>query len=241
MGSLANAQTSAALDQYNQRCPANDGQEVEIQPGLFVTYHCGQAIVPGVSANANPATDPDACVLACEQSSGCVGSMWSARPGAACYLVQHQGQPDLRVKTRVVYMSYRREEVGGGGDIFPEDPEDIFPEDDDCDSLLADSQAVCNEKIMAFKKPYCRTAHDKPYVRGGKTYQTWCNHDLQRTGEFYHQTNLMFDACLDLCSSQSQCKAFLWFPQAGAPCKLYNNASGKGKLRVDMVIAALKL
>ncbi|KAA8646776.1 uncharacterized protein ATNIH1004_005451 [Aspergillus tanneri] len=120
--SLANAQAATPTEHY-----INCVQQM--MPGLFATYHCGQATALGVSAKGNTATNPDACVLACEQTSGCVGSMWSARPGPACYLVEHQGEPELRVKTRVAYMTYRREEI----------VDDPFPEEE-CEDRLEDVQ-----------------------------------------------------------------------------------------------------
>ncbi|THC90894.1 hypothetical protein EYZ11_009649 [Aspergillus tanneri] len=58
-----------------------------------------------------------------------LSDMWSARPGPACYLVEHQGEPELRVKTRVAYMTYRREEI----------VDDPFPEEE-CEDRLEDVQ-----------------------------------------------------------------------------------------------------
>jgi hypothetical protein len=130
----------------------------------------------------------------------------------------------------VAYITYRREEEE---DIFPDpEEEDIFPDPvEDC------QQAT----LVARRTPKCPAVHDQQRVRGGKTYKTWCNHDLKGAqAEFYEQNDLTFNECLDLCSTQSQCKAALWYPLADLPCKLHAQGYAKGKWVPNMVISALK-
>lgn len=95
LASLCKGQSATATEQYDQLCPSKDGQEVETQPGLFVTCNCGKATVTSVRAVANSTANVNDCVYGCEQSTGCAGSMWSTRPGSSCYLVQSTGQLDL--------------------------------------------------------------------------------------------------------------------------------------------------
>lgn len=136
LASLCNGQSATATEQYDQLCPSKNGQEVETQPGLFVTYNCDKATATSVRAVANSAANVNDCIHACEQSTGCAGSMWTARPGSSCYLVQSTSQPELRTKTQVVYMSYRR--VEAPLDQFPDDdePADQFPDDDAPDAIV---------------------------------------------------------------------------------------------------------
>lgn len=239
LASLCNGQSPTATEQYNQLCPSKDGQEVETQPGLFVTYNCDKATVTSIRAVANSAANANDCVLACEQSTGCSGSMWSARPGSACYLVQSTSQPDLRTKTQLVYMSYRRV-VEEPVDQFPDDdePVDQFPDDDASEANCAAQNAACerNSNVLETslnecqareeewgKKQHalnqCPTNDNKRVTHGNLSYTVYCNKRNIGMTQLRLTTD-GFDECLAACSADSKCKAVHYVVNWPKPCKM---------------------
>jgi hypothetical protein len=98
---------TVATREYNNVCPSRNGKEYRVQLGLFVTFYCDQAPTGFRSVGHYAATLND-CVLACEADDQCVGSLWSARAGPVCNLIQGTGKPKLQSKTKVVYATYRR-------------------------------------------------------------------------------------------------------------------------------------
>ncbi|KAJ5146204.1 uncharacterized protein N7515_000768 [Penicillium bovifimosum] len=214
--SLAQAQAITPQQHFNQLCPTNDGQEVEIQPGLFATYHCRKAVASTIPVTANTAADPDACLLACEQSSGCAGSMWSGRSGASCYLVQHSGEPSLRNMDRVVYMTYRRatdpfaeDEVV---DPFPSECEDELEDCKEREQALNSQLETCTSQLTATEaSARCTRDNGKITRTRGKSWEIQCSKEaecLKAAQNIGTRDNLQ--QCIEACADRSTCKFVSW-------------------------------
>ncbi|GAQ45471.1 hypothetical protein AtubIFM56815_011299 [Aspergillus tubingensis] len=110
LASLISAQT--VREHLDRFCPSQNGQEVQLEERLFVTYHCGKAPEDWDLLESYPAAmDPEACSRACVASSPCKGSLYSAQPAnrrAPCFLYLGATEPVLEDMDRVLWMSYRK-------------------------------------------------------------------------------------------------------------------------------------
>ncbi|GLB07005.1 hypothetical protein AtubIFM57258_002324 [Aspergillus tubingensis] len=122
LASLISAQT--VREHLDRFCPSKNGQEVQLEERLFVTYHCGKAPEDWDLLESYPAAmDPEACTRACVASFTCKGSLYSAQPAnrrAPCFLYSGATEPVLEDMDRVLWMSYRK--------VSPLDPVDCKEE-----------------------------------------------------------------------------------------------------------------
>lgn len=137
---LATAANATAETEFKAICDNPPITEQEIEPGVFIQYHCDhnagrQTSVRYTSLNAN---SPKACALACadlqrDGTGECIASVWNTRSTKPCFGIEETVAPTPQRYRGAVMMTIRDTRPLPGAeeeDIFPEDEEeDIFPEE----------------------------------------------------------------------------------------------------------------
>ncbi|GFF47632.1 hypothetical protein IFM46972_08346 [Aspergillus udagawae] len=202
---------------YDRICTFPSEEEVEVEPKLFVTYHCGKYAPPNNQYQAYAASSPEDCVKACaNKGSGCLGSAWTSLPSAtsACLHAKHSSLPALVNKNSVVFMTYRKAE---------DDDEDPFGEStleqlQKCKDDLAackkneEKLAECESNVAAGPRvpPYkdCPAGSDEIIIIGNRRFKQKCDMSMAKAAADIYRTirpGLTHEECALICALDQKC------------------------------------
>ncbi|GIJ91909.1 hypothetical protein Asppvi_010884 [Aspergillus pseudoviridinutans] len=208
-----------AQQHYDRICTFPSDEEVEVEPKLFVTYHCGKYAPPNNQYQAYAASTPEDCIKACaNKGSGCLGSAWTSLPSAtsACLHAKHSALPALVDKQSVVFMTYRKAK-DDNGDPFGESTLEQLQK---CKDDLAASKkneaklAECESKAASGPRlpPYkdCPAGSDEIITIGNRRFKQKCNMAMAKAAANIYRTilpGLTHEECALLCALDPKCQS----------------------------------
>ncbi|PKX95373.1 uncharacterized protein P174DRAFT_439985 [Aspergillus novofumigatus IBT 16806] len=208
-----------AQQHYDRICTFPSDEEVEVEPGLFVTYHCGQYAPPNNQYQAYAASTPEDCVKGCvNKGSGCLGSAWTSLPSAtsACLHAKHSSLPALVNKNSVVFMTYRKAEENGEDPFGESTLEQLQKCKDDLAACKVNEAklAECERNAAAGPQvpPYmdCPAGKDQIITIGNRPFKQKCDMAMAKAAADIYRTiqpGLTHEECALICALDPKCKS----------------------------------
>ncbi|KAE8374823.1 hypothetical protein BDV26DRAFT_283941 [Aspergillus bertholletiae] len=227
LAGVAYANEPHARPEYKKICDSPGTEEVEVQPGLYATYHCGKYTTEGKRTGLNVAS-PEVCVNECSSSASCVGAIWTAKSSLEypCYLVDHSSEPALKTSKENMWITYRKESKEDE-DPFGDSEEDPFGDSEEGEECSSDL-----EKCQDLAARTCTNAvQNTVYTVGSKKYKVKCATTVTAVvgsgaGMGTKVDVATFQECAEACAKASGCvRANVITEDDKNTCNLYRNPS----------------